>query len=117
MLVLMALEDLLTDLGCTSIAVAGNDENALGLIAAQTFDLATLDVNLDGKESYPIAKALDDAGVPFAFCTGYGEHGLSEAYGSHPVLNKPYSRPQFVNVLSALLDRKVRPTVPSKERL
>ncbi|HET9810493.1 MAG TPA: response regulator [Sphingomicrobium sp.] len=117
MLVLMALEDLLADLGCTSIAVAGSLEKALALIAAEKFDLATLDVNLDGKNSYPIAEALVDAGVKFAFCTGYGEHGLSEAYASHPVLNKPYGSPQLVKVLSALLDRELEPSVKSKARL
>ena len=103
MLVLMALEDLLGDLGCTSITVAGNLEKALDLVATQSFDLALLDVNLNGKRSYPIAKALSDAGVPFAFSTGYGEHGVGEGYGDHPVLSKPYSPTQLVAVLTRLL--------------
>jgi CheY-like chemotaxis protein len=103
MLVLMGLEDMITDLGCTSLAVAGTLEKALGLIAAQTFDLATVDVNLNGERSYPAAKALIEAKVPFAFSTGYGEHGVDEGYGNHPVLNKPFSGPQLVKVLTALL--------------
>lgn len=48
MLVLMAIEDMLTDLGCTAISVAGDLDKALALIAAEKFDLATLDVNLNG---------------------------------------------------------------------
>ena len=103
MLVLMAIEDLLSDLGCTSIRVAGSIDKALDLIATQSFDLATLDVNLNGQRSYPIARALSAARVPFAFSTGYGEHGISEGYGSHPVLNKPYNCAQLVKVLTALL--------------
>ena len=103
MLVLMAIEDMLGDLGCTSIKVAGNMEKALALVATEKFDLATLDVNLNGQRSYPIAKALSDAGVPFAFSTGYGEHGVGEGYGHHLVLNKPYSGPQLIKVLTALL--------------
>jgi CheY-like chemotaxis protein len=103
MLVLMAIEDMLSDLGCTSITVAGNIDIALGLIATRSFDLATLDVNLNGQRSYPIAKALNEAGVPFAFSTGYGEHGVGEGYGHHLVLNKPYSGPQLVKILTALL--------------
>lgn len=103
MLVLMALEDMLGDLGCTSVAVAGNLEKALSLIATQTFDLATLDVNLNGERSYPVAEALIEAKVPFAFSTGYGEHGIDESYGSHPVLNKPFSGPQLTKVLTALM--------------
>jgi CheY-like chemotaxis protein len=103
MLVLMGLEDMLADLGCTSIATAGTLEKALDLIATQTFDLATLDVNLNGERSYPAAQALIEAHVPFAFSTGYGEHGVDEGYGTHPVLSKPFSRPQVVRVLTALL--------------
>jgi CheY-like chemotaxis protein len=103
MLVLMALEDMLSDFGCTSITVAGNLEDALALVAVRSFDLATLDLNLNGKRSYPVADALNDAGVPFAFSTGYGRHGVDERYGVHPVLDKPFDGPQLEQVLSALL--------------
>jgi CheY-like chemotaxis protein len=103
MLVLMALEDMLADLGCTSIAIAGSLEKALRLIATRTFDLATLDVNLSGERSYPAANALIEAKVPFAFSTGYGEYGVDEGYGNHPVLNKPFSGAQLIKVLTALL--------------
>ncbi len=103
MLVLMALEDMLGELGCTSITVAGNIEKGLRLVATQSFDLATLDLNLNGKRSYPIAKALIAADVPFAFSTGYGEHGVDVDYGNHPVLNKPFSASELINVVTALL--------------
>lgn len=103
MLVLMAIEDMLADLGCTSISVAGSLDKALALIAAERFDFATLDINLNGQRSYPAAQALSDAGVPFAFSTGYGEHGVGEGYGRHMVLNKPYSSHQLIDVLTALL--------------
>ena len=109
MLVLMALEDMLSDFGCTSITVAGNFEDALALVGAQSFDLATLDVNLNGKQSYPIADALNDAGVPFAFSTGYGGHGVDEGYGIHPVLDKPFDGAQLEQVLNALLTARRAP--------
>lgn len=103
MLVLMAIEDMLTDLGCTSITVTGNLETALDLVATESFDLATLDVNLNGQRSYPVARALRDAGVPFAFSTGYGQHGVGEGFAGHPILNKPYDGHQLIEVLTALL--------------
>ena len=82
----------------TGIAVA-----AWGTLAStQTFYLATLDVNLNGQRSYPAAQALSDAGVPFAFSTGYGEHGVGEGYGHHLVLDKPYSSREFIAVLTPL---------------
>jgi CheY-like chemotaxis protein len=110
MLVLMALEDMLADLGCTSVSVAGNIDMALDLIGNKAFDLATLDVNLNGQRSYPVAKVLGDHGIPFAFSTGYGEHGIGEGFGGRPVLSKPYSFRQLFEVLSALV-AEGRPTV------
>ena len=104
MLVLMALEDMLGDLGCTAISVAGSIEKALALINSKAFDLATLDVNLSGQRSYSIAQALSDHGVPFAFSTGYGEHGVGEGFGRRPVLSKPYTVPQLIEVLTVLLN-------------
>ncbi len=103
MLVLMGLQDMIADLGCTAVSVAGNIEKALELIATKVFDLATLDVNLNGQRSYSIAKALSDRGVPFAFSTGYGEHGVGEGYGDRPVLSKPYNCRQLIEVLKALV--------------
>ncbi len=111
MLVLMAIEDMLTELGCTSISVAGNLDKALALIAEEPFDLATLDVNLNGQISYPAAHALSDAGVPFAFSTGYSEQAILEEYGRHLVLNKPYSISQLTKVLTALLDGSQPPAL------
>ena len=104
MLVLMAIEDMLSDLGCTSISVAGNVERALELVATKSFDLATLDVNLNGRKSYPIAIALTNHGVPFAFSTGYGVQDAGESLRCNVVLNKPYTRPQFVEAITALIE-------------
>ena len=103
MLVLMAMEDMLADLGCTSIAVAASIERALALIEAEPFDLATLDVNLDGQRSDAIAETLSDHGIPFAFSTGYGGTGVSESYRDHPVLTKPYDNAELTKVLCRLL--------------
>ena len=103
MLVLMAIEDMLGDLGCTSITAAGNIGKALELIETGSFDLATLDLNLNGVRSYPVAEALNDRAVPFVFSTGYGEYGVEEAYDRHPVLNKPFDCSQLTRILTALL--------------
>lgn len=107
MLVLMAIEDMLADLGCTSITVAATIDKALGLIATNEFDLATLDLNLNGQRSYPIAKALEEHDVPFAFSTGYGTDSLEEGYARHPVLNKPFTCSQLVTVITGLLEPSV----------
>ena len=103
MLVMMGIEDMLTDLGCTAISLAGTIDRALELIAANDFDCATLDVNLNGQRSYQVATALAERGIPFAFSTGYGEHGVGEGFGDRPVLTKPFGNHQLMAVVTNLL--------------
>src|SRR5688572_9469506 len=74
MLVLMLIEDMLADLGCTSVKAAASVEQALTLIGANHFDVAMLDMNLNGDRTHAVAAALAAKGVPFVFATGYAGH-------------------------------------------
>ena len=103
MLVMMSIEDMLTDLGCTQIARASSVDQALTAIRTQRFDAATLDVNLNGTRSYAVAEALVEHGVPFAFSTGYGARGMGDAFRDWPVLDKPFNFAQLTKVLTTLL--------------
>lgn len=103
MLVLLNVEDMLADLGCTSVSAAATADQALALIAAQAFDAAMVDVNLDGIQSYPVADALAARGVPFVFSTGYSGESLDDGYRDRPVLGKPYREADLVEVLTRLL--------------
>ena len=90
MLVLMNIEMALEELGCTAICAAASVAEALMLLATQSFDAAMIDVNLGGEKSYPVADALVQRGIPFAFSTGYGDHGDRLDLDDRPVLIKPY---------------------------
>jgi CheY-like chemotaxis protein len=72
------------------VAEAARIEEALDAAQSSTFDIAILDVNLNGKSIEPVADALAARGTPFVFATGYGEHGLPEAYRNRPALKKPF---------------------------
>lgn len=100
MLVMMQIEDMLADLGCTRITRASNVAQALSAIGSQVFDLATLDLNLGGTRSDEVAAALNDQHVPFAYSTGYGGSAIE---AGHPLLNKPFSTVQFTAVMAKLL--------------
>ena len=102
MLILMLIEDILNDLGA-SVAAAATVEQALAMIDAQIFDVATLDVNLDGIQSYPVAEALTASGVPFLFSTGYSDHALRVGYRDRPVLKKPFKSKELVDAFARLL--------------
>lgn len=102
MLVLLNIEDMLADHGCTSVTAAGNADQALALIAAQSFDAAMLDLNLDGRKSYRVAGALAARGVPFVFSTGYSGESIDDGYRDRPVLGKPYTDNELVETLTRL---------------
>jgi len=90
LMIRMLLEDMLGELGYTVNAEAGRLDEALQAAKTADFDLAILDVNLDGEPVSPVADALAARGTPFVFATGYGERGLPEPYRDRPMLKKPF---------------------------
>jgi len=52
--------------------------------------VALLDVNLNGKQTFPIAELLAGRGVRFIFATGYGEGILPQSLQSGSILQKPF---------------------------
>ena len=103
MLVLMNIEMALEDLGCSMICVAASVAEALALLAHQSFDAAMIDVNLGGEKSYPVADGLTERGIPFAFSTGYSDHGDRIDLEDRPVLKKPWLRADLVAVIEQLI--------------
>ena len=90
MMIRMLLEGMLTDLGHTVAAEAGGIDEAVALAKKGAFDVAVLDVNLNGHPVTPVAEILLERGVPFIFASGYGQSGVPEAYRAIPTLQKPF---------------------------
>jgi CheY-like chemotaxis protein len=105
MLVLLMIEDMLADLGCESVIAAASIKQALASIDAQTFDVAMLDMNLNGDKTYSVADALAARGVPFVFSTGYSAHSMRSGYGDQLVLKKPFRHRELGEILTRLLSR------------
>lgn len=107
-IIAMLIEDMLADLGCIVIGVASRFEEAMGQVSSPTFDAAILDVNLGGDQTYPIAAALAERGIPFAFSTGYGAAGVPEAFQIFPILAKPFRRSDLEQTLAAALNGRLQ---------
>lgn len=105
MLVLLMIEDMLADLGCEFVTAAATINQALALIDTQVFDVAMLDMNLNGNQTYSVADALAVRGVPFVFSTGYSGHDIRDGYRDRPVLKKPFRDDELGDVLARLLRR------------
>lgn len=90
LLVAEVIVEELTDLGCFVVGPVSRLQQGLALAAREQFDIALLDVNLAGERCFPIADALKERGIPFAFLTGYGDAGIPPQYRSAPRLSKPF---------------------------
>lgn len=91
-LVAMLLETILEDLGCIPVGpVSTVDEGVEKARSEGSLDLALLDVNVAGREVFPVADALAERGVPVVFSTGYGEAGLPDRWRGVQALQKPFS--------------------------
>ena len=102
MLIGMLLEDMLMDLGHEVAAVVPRLKEALAAVDRETYDVAILDVHLQGESAFPVAEALIAKGIPFVFATGYGERGPPEDYRGRPVLQKPFAKDDLERVLKTL---------------
>jgi len=90
LMIRMLLEGMLTDLGHSVAAEAGSIEEGLVLAKDAEFDIAVLDVNLNGKPITPVVEVLVARGLPFVFASGYGRRGVPEPYRDSPALQKPF---------------------------
>ena len=102
MLIGMLLEDMLTDMGHTVVGVISRVNDALATVRKEAFDVAILDVHLNGQAVFPVADALIERGIPFVFATGYGERGLPDQYRSRPILQKPFAKEDLERTLAAI---------------
>ena len=91
-LVLVNLEDMLEELGCSLVGPAMRLDQADAMLdEACAADVAVLDVNIGGQPVFPLAEKLAARGVPLVPATGYGRDGLPEAWRGFTVLAKPYT--------------------------
>jgi CheY-like chemotaxis protein len=91
-LVAMLLETMLEDMGFVPVGPVDDIDTALEVLRNDNrLDGALLDVNVAGREVFPVAAALKAKGVPFVFSTGYGEGGLPDDWRGHPTIQKPFT--------------------------
>jgi two-component sensor histidine kinase/CheY-like chemotaxis protein len=78
-------------------------KQACELIEQSRFDAVLLDANLHGRPVDLIANALSQRDIPFAFVTGYDSKALPEAFRAIPILSKPCTSEQVIEVAASLV--------------
>jgi CheY-like chemotaxis protein len=99
----MMVADMLDELGYSVAAEAGEINEAIRLAETTEFDIAILDVNVNGKVISPVADVIHARNRPFVFATGYGAQGLPENYRDRPTLQKPFQMETLAHVLASTL--------------
>jgi CheY-like chemotaxis protein len=99
----MMVADMLDELGYSIAAEAGEINEAIRLAQSTDFDIAILDVNVNGKVISPVASVIEARNRPFIFATGYGAQGLPEEYRNRPALQKPFQMETLAKMITSTL--------------
>jgi CheY-like chemotaxis protein len=82
------IADLLEDAGAIVIGPATSVGSALRLLADESIDMASLDIDLGHETSIAIADRLDRSRIPFIYLSGRCMHGLPAPHRSRPFVSK-----------------------------
>ena len=99
----MMVADMLEELGYAIAGEAGDIDEGVRLVQATDFDIAILDVNVNGKVISPVAEAIQLRDIPFVFATGYGAQGVPEKFRNRPTLQKPFQIETLARTIEATL--------------
>ena len=100
----MLIEDALADLGCEVVGVASRFDDGLSKARTLAFDIAILDVNLNGLRDLPDRRNPSGPRHPFVFATGYGPPASRDGLNDVPILQKPFATRDLEQALRAALD-------------
>jgi DNA-binding response OmpR family regulator len=100
-LIAMMLEDFLESLGHNVHATCDNVEEALGETEKGGFDIAILDVNLNGENAWPVARKLREKAIPFVIATGGHVDPPPPEFANVPLIEKPYTVDRVTPALEA----------------
>jgi len=90
-LISMMLEDFLESLGYLVAGTCETVGDALERVEQGDFDVAIVDVNLNGERIWPVADRLAAKGIPYVLATGGHIEPPPEAHAGVPVLSKPFT--------------------------
>ena len=113
-LVALLLEDMLAELGHTVIGPVARVKKALDMIQREEIDIAILDVNINGENTYSIADVLAARNVPFVFSTGYDKKTLHEPHQDRPILQKPFQLQDLEKLFGELYSQNAPRSTPNK---
>jgi len=115
-LIALDAEQILKQLGAAKVDIVASYSEAEKRAQDANFDIAVLDVNINGKFSFPIAKVIRKRGIPFVFASGYELHDRAASLPEDaPCVTKPYTSDRLKIALIAALSNEHPSQAESKE--
>jgi CheY-like chemotaxis protein len=105
-LIRMMLVQIVEELGHRVVAEAASVNDGRSRAEIEDYDLAILDINLQGFNVRPVAEAISQRGLPFFFLTGYGSRGVPDEFKGLPVLDKPCTPEQLRSTIDTVLSQR-----------
>lgn len=103
-LLAMDLEQILEGWEATVLGPVPTIDQALELLSDERPDAVTLDMNLGGAPSLPLATELSARHIPFVIISGYSDSSArSAALSNVPFVRKPYRESELRAALIAVL--------------
>jgi DNA-binding response OmpR family regulator len=99
------IEDAVGSFGHVVSHTATNIKDAMAVAMTGDFDVALLDLNLNGQKAHAIPVTLAARGKPFGFITGYGDVGVLTPFANAPVIAKPFRIKNIGEMLEVLQKR------------
>jgi CheY-like chemotaxis protein len=98
----LMIEDAVESLGHTVARTATNIKDAMAAAISGDFDVALLDLNLNGQKAHALPVTLAARGKPFGFITGYGDVGVLSPFADAPLIAKPFRVKDIGDMLAVL---------------
>ena len=106
MIIAMDAADHLYEGGVERVITCSTVSDALHRLEKETITAAMLDVSLGTATSLPVAKVLEERGIPFIIASGYGgETEVTKSYPDVILVRKPYSPEQIIEALRSAMSQ------------
>ena len=104
-MIVWALEEILSDLGCKVAGTCARVTDALAFVASHPFDVAVLDGKLSDGPIDPVVEVLVARGTPVIIASGVASFECSARFGNVISLQKPYKDADLRQALLLALAR------------
>jgi DNA-binding response OmpR family regulator len=109
-LVSIVLQEVVEALGWRALGPATRVAEACAMARDADFDVALVDIDLDGEMAWPVGGVLKARGAPFAFMTGYSQASIAPPeFQGAPIIRKPFTLEEVKRQLEALLAARASP--------